>query len=202
MSEVARTTEYSRVSGDPVLDLINTLQWRLDPGASIDALTSFEDAVQWAQGAGLVAPDEAQQFLVFARERPEVADVERLRIVQVRESFYHLLFGNGEYSARMISRLYREALSGAILNFSDWRWGWVDEDLSIEVLRHRIVRGVVAFTQRDDLDHLYQCEDERCGRVFLDFSPRRNRRWCVAKECGDRNRSRAYYSRRKALEQR
>lgn len=201
MGEIQGLDRYSRISGDAVLDLINTLQWRLDPSTAQDELTSFEEVLEWARGAGLVQSTEIARFREMARERPEVADVERLRIVQVRESFYHLLFGNGEYSARMISRLYREALVGAILNFSDWRWGWVDEELAIEVLRHRIVRAVVAFTQRDDLDHLYQCEDERCGRVFLDFSPRRNRRWCVAKECGDRNRSRAYYSRRKALEQ-
>ncbi|MEU8433825.1 CGNR zinc finger domain-containing protein [Streptomyces sp. NPDC029216] len=49
----------------------------------------------------------------------------------------------------------------------------------------------MALTRRDDLDRLHQCEDAKCGWVCLDTSPRRNRRWCDTKDCGDRNRARA-----------
>jgi predicted RNA-binding Zn ribbon-like protein len=31
--------------------------------------------------------------------------------------------------------------------------------------------------------------------VYLDTSPRRNRRWCSAADCGNRNRARRYYAR-------
>ncbi|MEY9934653.1 putative RNA-binding Zn ribbon-like protein [Catenulispora sp. GP43] len=64
--------------------------------------------------------------------------------------------------------------------------------------RDRIVRGLVDFTHRADLDRLHQCEDVKCGWVYLDTSPRRNRRWCDTKDCGDRNRARAFYARQKA----
>ena len=50
---------------------------------------------------------------------------------------------------------------------------------------------------RSDLDRLHQCEDATRGWVFPDTSPRRNCRSCVARACGDRNRSRAYYARKK-----
>ncbi|MBZ4498276.1 CGNR zinc finger domain-containing protein [Dermacoccus sp. Tok2021] len=65
-------------------------------------------------------------------------------------------------------------------------------------MRHRIAIALIEFMARDDLDRLHQCEDEACGWVYLDTSPRRNRRWCVTADCGDRNRSRAYYARQKA----
>ena len=45
---------------------------------------------------------------------------------------------------------------------------------------------------------LHQCEDAACGWVYLDTSPRRNRRWCVAADCGNRNRARRFYARQKA----
>lgn len=62
--------------------------------------------------------------------------------------------------------------------------------------RDRIVRGLIRLMGREDLDRLHQCEDATCGWVYLDTSPRRNRRWCVATDCGDRNRARAYYARK------
>jgi predicted RNA-binding Zn ribbon-like protein len=34
--------------------------------------------------------------------------------------------------------------------------------------------------------------------VYLDTSPRHNRRWCSADDCGNRHRARRYYARHRA----
>ncbi|QZY30460.1 CGNR zinc finger domain-containing protein [Nocardioides coralli] len=65
----------------------------------------------------------------------------------------------------------------------------------VEALRQRVARAAVDFLASSDGGRVSQCADDACGWVFLDTSPRRNRRWCVAGDCGARNRSRRHYAR-------
>jgi len=48
-----------------------------------------------------------------------------------------------------------------------------------------------------DVALLHRCEDIACGWLYLDRSPRHNRRWCSAADCGNRNRARRHYARKK-----
>ncbi len=60
----------------------------------------------------------------------------------------------------------------------------------------QIARSAVALLGQRDVERVHQCEDHACGWVFIDTSPRQNRRWCVSAECGNRNRVRLHYQRR------
>ena len=64
--------------------------------------------------------------------------------------------------------------------------------------RDRAVRQVIDLLTSPELALLHQCEDRACGWVYLDTSPRHNRRWCVAADCGNRNRARRFYARQQA----
>jgi predicted RNA-binding Zn ribbon-like protein len=67
--------------------------------------------------------------------------------------------------------------------------------------RDRVTRAVVDLLTTAELAALHQCEDQACGWVYLDTSRRHNRRWCVASDCGNRNRARRFYARHKAATQ-
>ncbi|MEU2548997.1 CGNR zinc finger domain-containing protein [Streptomyces roseolus] len=141
--------------------------------------------------------DEAAALRDLAERDGAAAEREREQVVAAREKVYGVLFADDAEAAAGLVRLYRAAIAAADLVPADGRWRWRERETDLRLPRHRIVRGLVALTRRDDLDRLHQCEDATCGWVYLDTSPRRNRRWCDTKDCGDRNRARAYYARQK-----
>ncbi|MFI7604647.1 CGNR zinc finger domain-containing protein [Micromonospora sp. NPDC049366] len=189
---------FGHIAGDRMLDLVNTVDWRLGGHERTENLKSFTDVVDWCVESDLISGDEAALLRDLAGRDVARAERERHRVVEARERVYATLFEDDPGAAAALAGMYRSAIAAADLVHTGDRWHWRDRETDLRMPRDRIVRGLVALTQRPDLDRLHQCEDARCGWVYLDTSPRRNRRWCDTKDCGDRNRARAYYARQKA----
>lgn len=188
---------FSHISGDTMLDLLNTVEWRLGGPDREEHLISYGLVLTWCCESGLLNDDEHAALQALAAESPDVGEREREDVIQTREAAYAVLFEHDGQAAQRLAALYRESLERAHLAPDGSRWVWRDSELGLFSPRDRIVRGLTVLLARDDLDRLNQCGDDTCGWVFLDTSPRRNRRWCVAADCGDRNRARAYYARHK-----
>jgi predicted RNA-binding Zn ribbon-like protein len=188
---------FGHIAGDRMLDLVNTVAWRLGGGECTENLKTFSDVVDWCLESDLISGDEAVVLRDLAGRDDVGAERERREVLAARESVYAALFDDDPEAGAELTRMYRSAIAAADLVRTGDRWQWRDRLTDLRLPRHRIVRGLVALTQRDDLDRLHQCEDAKCGWVYLDTSPRRNRRWCNTKDCGDRNRARAYYARQK-----
>lgn len=189
---------FSHISGDPMLDLINTVEWRLDDAQREEDLTSYDVLLIWCHESDLLTTDERAQLSDVAASEPLAAQGELDAVIALRENAYEALFHADGDAAQRVASAHREALDAATFALHDGAWAWVDGDIGVATPRHRLARGLVRLMSRVDLDRLHQCEDAACGWVYLDTSPRRNRRWCVTSDCGDRNRARAYYARQKA----
>ncbi len=189
---------FGHIAGDRMLDLVNTVDWRLGGRQRVENLKTFSDVVDWCIESDLISGDEAVALRDLAGQDDARAEWERQQVIEARESAYSALFEDDPEAAAGLAGMYRAAIAEAELARTGDRWQWRDRETGLRLPRDRIARGLVAFTQRDDLDRLHQCEDAKCGWVYLDTSPRRNRRWCNTKDCGDRNRARAYYGRQKA----
>lgn len=190
--------KFSHISGDRMLDLVNTVEWRLSTSQREEDLSSYPLVVRWCQEAGLVEAGEAEHLAELAEQDESAAEQERLAVVALRENTYAALFEDDAHAAAQLAASFREAIEHAELRVQGSGWAWVVEQLDVRTPRRRLAIGLMELLARDDLDRLHQCEDDACGWVYLDTSPRRNRRWCVTSDCGDRNRSRAYYARQKA----
>ncbi|MFC0028972.1 CGNR zinc finger domain-containing protein [Micromonospora chaiyaphumensis] len=189
---------FGHIAGDRMLDLVNTVGWRLGGRERIEHLRTFSDVVDWCVESDLVSEEEAVALRDLAGRDDARAERERRQVVEARERAYAALFEDDPAAAAGLADMYRAAIAAADLVRVGDRWQWRDRETDLRLPRDRIVRGLVALSQRADLDRLHQCEDVKCGWVYLDTSPRRNRRWCNTKDCGDRNRARAYYARQKA----
>ncbi|MEU9823736.1 CGNR zinc finger domain-containing protein [Micromonospora chersina] len=181
-----------------MLDLLNTVAWRLGGRERTENLKTFSDVVDWCIESDLISAAEAAALRDLAGQDDARAERERQQVVEARERVYAALFEDDLEAAADLAGMYRAAIAAAELVRTGDRWQWRDRETDLRLPRDRIVRGLVALIQRDDLDRLHQCEDAKCGWVYLDTSPRRNRRWCNTKDCGDRNRARTYYARQKA----
>lgn len=195
--------KFSHISGDRMLDLINTVEWRLGGPQREEDLTSYSLVLTWCHESGLIDASEQNLLLALAEKDPRSAANELDKVITLRENAYEALFHGDAAAATALAVAYRKAIAAATLvrGENGASWAWEDQTAALDLPRHRITRGLVELLKRDDLDRLHQCEDATCGWVYLDTSPRRNRRWCVTRDCGDRNRSRAYYARQQARKQ-
>lgn len=192
MSPETRRAVFSRIGGHRALDLVNTVEWRLAPKRFIEDLHDYDDVLRWAEQVGVLSTDDRNALGVLAERDPADADTEVGRVRALREAVYETLFEDGD--AGILAREYSSAVDQGALSRAESGWDWrLPIDLALP-------RRLISFDAHDlltraDLSVLAQCQDAECGWVFLDNSPRHNRRWCVAADCGNRNRAREFYRR-------
>lgn len=191
-SSIHHRDAFSRIGGHPALDLVNTVEWRLSPSRSEDSLPDYADILRWTQQLELVNATDADALRALAKQLVSTAQDETSRIRRLREALYDALYLAGD--ALPVSEEYRDALAHARLTRVGQGWAW-EFPVDLALPRRRIAMEAFDLLSRDDLLRLGQCQDAECGWVFLDTSPRHNRRWCVSEDCGNRNRVREFYER-------
>lgn len=190
---------FSQIGAHPAVDLMNTVDWRLAPQRRLERLTKYQYVVDWCAQMGLVDDEARTQLLAAAAADPATAARELRSVVALREAVYEAIQGGGderERSLELIARAHRGALANSRLVATPRGFGWVSEQ-DLAAPRRLIVAEIIDLFTGGQLPLFHQCEDEACGWVYLDTSPRHNRRWCVAADCGNRNRVRAHYRRRR-----
>ena len=80
------------------------------------------------------------------------------------------------------------ALSGAhrglVPTVRGYGWGWLDDRAGVERLLWPVAFSAARLLEGPDLTRLKTCDG--CGRLFLDGSHNRSRRWCDMQGCGNR----------------
>ena len=187
---------FGFIGGHVAVDLVNTVDWRLDPNQSSEQLTDFWAVIEWSRQAGLLATEELDQLERDVLAHPRISAAELAAVLDLRETTYAVLTDQAVSAGHRIALAYAEGLSRAELAWRGGHWAWEDRALTLRSPRDRIVRAVVdLLTAPGGVDRLHQCEDAACGWIYLDTSPRRNRRWCSSADCGNRNRVRRHYRR-------
>ena len=186
---------FAFIAGHPALDFVNTVQWRLSPGRFEDDLPAFAHVIAWTRQAGLVSHEDERVLTELSHHHPAVADDEAGRVRGLREALYAALY-EGDSPAPVVEE-YRAAVAAGDLTADGDSWGWrFPVDLALP--RRLVSLRAFDLVTRTDLSLLGQCHDAECGWVFLDTSPRHNRRWCVSADCGNRNRVRGFYERNRS----
>jgi len=186
---------FTQIGGHIGLTLLNTVRWRLDATQRVDDLTSYERVLDWAQQVALVSDQERTELQALADAEPRWAAAELDQFVRMREAAYAALVEGSLLAVDELVVAQREALQRARLTKAGGRWKWSEPTMTLTTPRDRAVREVIDLLTSSELALLHQCEDRACGWVYLDTSPRHNRRWCVAADCGNRNRARRFYAR-------
>ena len=187
---------YSRIGGDPVLDLLNTVAWRLDPQRTVDDLPDYRAAMRWAQQCDIISDAEAAELQrqVAAEPSSHVAE-QHAQLLDLRETIYAGLVDRSPEAVSRLTDAYVDSLRHARLQANGATWAWAERSLELSTLGDRVLRRTMALITSPAIVQLNQCEDSACGWVFLDTSRGGKRRWCSATDCGNRNRARRYYAR-------
>jgi predicted RNA-binding Zn ribbon-like protein len=193
------------VGGALCLDLVNTLNPRRPEPK--DWLLDYEDCIAWGHHVRLLSRREVTQLLAAAKADPAAAAAAHQRLTTFREALYRLL----EAIARRVSapaaelkllhEIYLEGLAAARLERVKGRYDWgYDLTQRLDALLWPIASSAVVLLRTGQLSRIKVCANPRsCGWLFYDHSKNNSRRWCSMEECGNQEKSRAYYARRKRL---
>jgi predicted RNA-binding Zn ribbon-like protein len=182
--------EPELVGGHVVLDLLNTVAWRLDPDRWVDRIAEPGARDDWLRAVGLPTKVE-QRAASGPNARASRSHPDDLAVL--RETAYRVLqpvaVGAEPDGVDELRELMVEAVSKArIVQLNPLRWQADDPVAELTLAIWRLLED-------EDLGRLKQCQDDDCGWLFLDRSKNGSRRWCSSADCGNRARAKRHYHR-------
>lgn len=193
---VSAAGELDLRGGHPVLDFVNTVAWRGDTARRCDYLLEYRDVVAWCRHAQAVSADEAERLDRIARG--DIALVQRAltKTRRLRESLHSLLATRELSALAVVEKAYASAVGNRELRIGeDGVLSWADRQVTVLTPHDRLAVAAVSLLTEIPRSRFKACGDAECGWLFLDNSHRRNRRWCSAADCGNRDRARRHYER-------
>lgn len=193
-------------AGRLCLDFTNTVRAR-PLSEKVDLIGNYEDLLAWARQATILTPGEAATLGERARERPRAAADALAQTLTLREALYGVFSARaaglpaGASDLRTINKAIGKAMTRAGLTPSSaggFEWSWPDAPLGVDRVGWWVARSAAELLTSNDLTGVRECAGYDCGRLFMDGTKNRSRRWCDMASCGNRAKGRRHYERRKA----
>lgn len=185
--------------GRVCLDFANTLDWRLtdDP---VELIPDYAALLAWSQRRGTL-PARALARLrdqdgagSAAREVMSEAHLLRSQIWSLAEE---LIAGRRARLGPLNDRL-TELPSQPGLRAHDGRYVFDLDGSDPRQALWPVLWSLAALLASEDAARLGSCRAQGCGWYFVDESPNRSRTWCSSEVCGNRERVRRAYARRRS----
>jgi predicted RNA-binding Zn ribbon-like protein len=128
-----------------------------------------------------------------------------VRVVRLREAIYRVLRAHvdhglpPEHDLALLNEGLREA--SAALQLRPCRSGFLLHCEHSDDSGHalwRVIHSTADLLVSPELQLLRVCAGRDCGWLFLDRSRSQRRRWCMMRDCGNREKARRYYRRHKS----
>jgi predicted RNA-binding Zn ribbon-like protein len=184
------------------LDFANTVDGRPTPVPQ-DPLRGYADLAAWAAQARVVSAREARALAERARRELAAAASALRQAVRLREAIYRVV-------AAVAGRRPPRAADLAVINAAVVgahtrsrivvRGGGFARELegdrwALDRVLWPVAQSVGDLLTSADLVAVRECAAPDCGRLFVDTSRNRTRRWCDMRGCGNRAKVRRYYAR-------
>lgn len=207
MSTTQSAPQFQLTSGHPLLDFINTLDWRYrgGPDDPQELLTSYDDLLGFLEQSELLTEAHTRQLRRVARDG---SGEKVLRAcIELREAAAEIFYASveeepvPEVSLQILARNFKTALEPQELHAVDshleWRWPQMEAHtgLPLWILSLSAASLMVSPAMRN----VRACENPECRWLFVDTSKNHTRRWCDMKVCGNRMKARRFKAQHKAL---
>jgi len=187
------------------LDFANTVDDRTETHPQ-ELLMSFKELVLWSQQAQVVTEQKAKQLLEKAEQGPSEATRVLKLAVEVREAIFRIFKAvaedesPGEEDLVILSAVVAEAQIHAqiVPGTHGFHWDWAVTSNDLDCMLWPVVRSAADFLTSDELDTVRVCASDSCNWLFIDTSKNHSRRWCNMKSCGNREKARRFYTRKKS----
>jgi len=195
----------SLVGGALCLDFTNTRS-NVDRDTAPDELVSFDHWLTWAERTGAIDGVEAKRLRTEATRDRAGADRAFAEVKAVRDVLFRIfrrVAEDAQPGGKHLDALrdaWQVALGHARLAAEDDRFGWVwpsdGDDLSRPLWP--VIASAVELLSSDRLSRVRFCGGQDCSWLFVDQSKNGRRRWCQMDVCGNREKARRHYQKKKA----
>ncbi|RSM87866.1 hypothetical protein DMH04_09040 [Kibdelosporangium aridum] len=170
---------YHLIGGNPTLDLVNTVSWRLDPARTFDRLTAPGFLSLWLTRTDLAHLTD-----------DETAVIDPLS--ELRETVYRLLTAPVPADVARFGASVAAARGLAVAEPAmPLRWTVPINRIDDVVPALTLIAD--DFLRSPDAALVRQCAGAGCGWLFLDRTRNHSRQWCSSQDCGNRERARRHY---------
>lgn len=205
MSRTGPKSPFEYTGGHSALDFTNTVNNRAS-GHPRELLTDYPHLAQWTEEAGAVTQKTADRLLRLAAETPGHAQSVLRQAIQLREAIYDIFSAIAERrgvpstALTLLNTAVQHASEHARIAHANRRfaWEWILPESSLDSMLWPVARAAADLLISDDLAYVRQCASETCAWLFVDKTKNHRRRWCEMKTCGNRDKARRYYQRKKA----
>ena len=188
------------------LDFANTVDDRTDEHPQ-ELLVSFEDLISWSRQAQVLTEQEAHRLKIKVEQHPSQAKTVLKRAVDIREAIFRIFKAVAEDESPedkdlvVLSAVVAEAQKHAriVPDAHGFRWDWLGKPDDLDCMFGPIARSAADFLTSDELDTVRVCASDTCNWLFIDTSKNHSRRWCNMKSCGNREKARRFYTRKKSV---
>jgi predicted RNA-binding Zn ribbon-like protein len=216
MVDNAKPARFELNGGNPVLDLVNTLDNRYRADGPDELLGKYADLLRFVQQAKLLS---ARHTGLLARAASNsagsrAAASEALESARnLREATATVLYAavDGRVPpAAAMSTLEELCLDASRHRQLQWNrsakrsvapprasWVWGHSEYELALPAWILAQAASELMTSAALDRLRACGCETCRWLFLDTSKNHSRRWCDMKICGNRMKARRFLARRR-----
>jgi predicted RNA-binding Zn ribbon-like protein len=211
-ADPAAAPQFGFLGGALPLDFCNTVDWHTSSDPH-DRFGSHRDVLEWAKQAGTIAEGKYLELiqLLDDEEREGQQQEAFRRTVAIREAIFRIFASH----ARGVSPLqpdleklrnrWSEAIQLSRLEYVSGKYVfvWEGQDLYesqavFERPIYPVIRAAVELLCSPELARVKICEGSPgCGWLFLDTTKNGSRRWCSMRDCGNREKTRRFYGKRK-----
>ena len=174
-------TQHRFSGGALALDLVNTVVRRNDPKRVLDRLGGARDAAQFAEAAAAYRQDELGGGFQFS----QMEETELSALLELREKIHACFAPAPADAARRLSTL------GSLLGASERALADAGPD---SLLCHAVLSWM-RLNSADRRARLRACPN--CDWLFVDRSRNGSRIWCDMAVCGNRQKARVSYEKKR-----
>jgi len=193
-----RLRDYEQVGGHLSLDFANTMGGGRTTVPN-EYLREYEDLVCWSEMVGILSKAEAQSLTKAAHQNPSLASEVFARAITLREAIYRLVTAHTlkrspkEEDLFLVAREASFAMGRAkiVSTKGGFQWIW-PESSDLDRMLWVVARSAADLLTSSDLNRVRECGRNECTWVFLDTSKNHSRRWCIMKDCGNREKIRRF----------
>lgn len=198
---------FKLIGGRLCLDFANTADWHARAEV-VELLVDYDRLLDWGHQAGTLTSAQTATLRRIAEASPAEAAAALDQAIVVREAIYQLFsaFAAGQPLSATALATFNVALTGALTHLrvgaggDGPAWDWVGADDALDRPLWPVVRSAAELLTTPERELVRECAGPDCGWLFLDTSRNRSRRWCDSRSCGNRQRVRRHYQRRRGRE--
>jgi predicted RNA-binding Zn ribbon-like protein len=181
-------SDHHFINGNPALDLANTVVYRNRPERREDRLRSLESLDKWRRAAGL-KPSRSESLGHILAAREAIDRFFRLAALPATKP------DKSAWNDLVMLYAAHRPQAGLVKTPFGLRLSIDGKRRPCASLRTRVLHAAIELAFSPDFAKVKVCPG--CGWLFIDRTRNGAKRWCITSLCGNRNKMRRYYHRRR-----